>query len=357
MPQKRRKEITIPKPFNAHTHWREIENAPIFAEITSKRFQGAISMLNLKIPINAPEEALDYQKVVLRKLPSGFLLKTPIMFNHNVAIETLERALNMGIKEVKYIPGDTSHNASQGIPLPNLLLSFSKHLKFMEDNGMRLLIHAELIKDKAGKLIKHINREEKAIPYVKEIIKRFPKLTIIFEHVSTKKLLQLIHESSDKVKGTVTPQHLASSYHNVFFQGEIIAPNNFCLPVSKTAKDRKALLCYISSPKNRKIMCGTDSAPHPIFDKMYPIPKPGCFSEIAAIETYFEWLEKVKGLNNPQTLYNFFYGNAAETYELPPSREEITLINQPTKIPRIIGTDKKYVPWRAGEIINWRIKK
>lgn len=350
--------VIFPKPFNAHFHPRQEKMSELILPFTGEAFCGGVGMLNFTDPVVAPEEAIDEKKRILRYLPKGFMLHTPVMLTWNTGIETLERLLNHGMRQIKYIPGDTSTNSKQGVPLPKLLPFFYNHLRFMEKKRIIFSIHLELIKDKDGKTIPFSEREKAALPFAIQLMEEFPNLIIVFEHVSTLELARLVWRAPEHIFATVTPQHLKRTHDQVFTRGEITHQHDFCLPTPKFVQDQKMLKRIITFPRNYKFMCGTDSAAHPLQDKLTHPPKPGCFCEIAALGTYLEIFEEMNALHKEDALKNFFYFNAARLHNLPPHEKTVTMIREPYQIPKTIGKENLIiVPWRTGQTVNWRIEK
>ena len=70
------------------------------------------------------------------------------------------------------------------------------------------------------------------------VVEKFPRLKVVFEHVTTREAVQFVQSSRTGVAATVTPQHLLLN-RNAIFQGGI-RPHNYCLPVLKRERDRGA---------------------------------------------------------------------------------------------------------------------
>ena len=67
-------------------------------------------------------------------------------------------------------------------------------------------------------------------------IARFPKLRVVFEHITTARAAEFVQQARDGVAATITPQHLLHN-RNAIFEGGI-RPHYYCLPILKTEPDR-----------------------------------------------------------------------------------------------------------------------
>src|SRR4029079_11897581 len=179
----------------------------------------------------------------------------------------------------------------------------------MSELGMPLLVHGEV----TGSAIDIFERETRFIAEVlAPTIARFPKLRVVFEHITTARAAEFVSEARDGVAATITPQHLLHN-RNAIFEGGI-RPHYYCLPILKTEPDREALLAAATSG-NPRFFLGTDSAPHAQHTKENACGCAGMFSAHAGIELYAEAFEAAGKL---AALEGFASDFGADFYRLPP---------------------------------------
>ena len=110
-------------------------------------------------------------------------------------------------------------------------------LEAMEACGLVFQVHGEV----TDADVDVFDREPVFIDRVlAKVVERFPRLRIVFEHVTTREAVQFVRTRARGVAATITPQHLLLN-RNAIFQGGI-RPHNYCLPVLKRERDRRALV-------------------------------------------------------------------------------------------------------------------
>jgi dihydroorotase len=217
----------------------------------------------------------------------------------------------------------------------------------MQENNLVLQIHGE---------VTHSDIFEREALFIKEylqpIIKSFPKLRIVLEHISTKAAVEFINQAPENVAATITPHHLLYNRNHLLAGG--IRPHYYCLPILKHELDQKALQQAATSG-NSKFFAGTDSAPHTVATKEHACGCAGIYSAPFALAFYtqvFAHLNKLGRLNN----FMSYYG--AEFYQLPINQEKIELIEKAQTIPSFLPLGKNtVVPMAAGEIVQWSVNE
>jgi len=220
-------------------------------------------------------------------------------------------------------------------------------LERMSEVGMVLQVHGEVTNPD----VDVFDREARFIDEVlTPVVQRFPKLRIVFEHITTKQAVQFVRSARTGIGATITPQHLLLNRTAIFTGG--IRPHYYCLPVLKTEPDRVALVEAATSGDPRFFL-GTDSAPHARHTKENACGCAGIFSAHAAIELYAEAFDSADALDK---LEGFAAHFGADFYGLPRNSEYIILERRPQTVPDYFpfGTDQ-LVPMRAGESVAWRI--
>jgi len=339
-------ELKIRKPNDFHHHLRDGEMLKTTVKHCFKKFQNVIVMPNLKPPIFTIKQALDYRKRIIKTMNKiGLLNGNPLMtlyMSKNLIIEELKDLKNhQTISGIKYYPKNATTNSSNGIK--NIMEIFHV-LKIMEEENIPLLIHGESIKPNTDIFKKEqIFIEEE----LKTIIKKFPNLRIVLEHISTKMAVEFV-KSHQNVFATITPHHLTYDRNAIFDGG--IHPNLYCLPILKKRKDKIALV-KVATSGHKKFFLGTDNAPHKKENKLSKCGCAGIFNSPVAIEIVTEIFENANSLNK---LEKFISTNGCDFYGLSHNNEFITLKKIEWQVPYIIDN---LTPLCSGEKLKWKIIK
>lgn len=340
--------LTIRTPDDFHAHFRDgamLNNVAVF---TAKQFARAIVMPNLEPPIITTQQALEYKARIASALPNwiGF---TPLMTSY-LTEETDAADIELGFKEgaltaCKLYPAGATTNSSRGVR--NIERVFGVLAK-MELIGMPLLIHGEVTDPE----IDIFDREAVFIERVlTSIIKSFPALKIVMEHVTTSDAVEFVESSGPNLAATITPHHLVIN-RNAMFQGGL-RPHFYCLPIAKRERHRLAVRRAATSGSS-KFFLGTDSAPHRVGDKESACGCAGVFNAPFALESYAKTFEEENALHH---LENFASVNGATFYGLPLNEGTITLERSGSEVPQTYGTGvDTVIPFHAGETLAWRLK-
>ena len=339
--------LTLRRPDDWHLHVRDGESLRAVIGFTAARFARAIIMPNLKPPVTTADLATAYRKRILESLSAGARfepLMTLYLTNRTDPAE-VERAKAAGfIHGFKLYPaGATTHSDAGVTDIANIY----GVLERMSELGVVLQVHGEV----TNADVDVFDREARFIDTVlAPLAKRFPKLRIVFEHITTKQAVDFVRSSRAGIGATITPQHLLLNRTAIFTGG--IRPHYYCLPVLKTEPDRVALVEAAISGDPRFFL-GTDSAPHARHTKENACGCAGMFSAHAAIELYAEAFEAAGALNR---LEGFASDFGADFYGLPRNAGQITLTRDPWAVPDRypFGSDE-LVPMRAGETMTWRM--
>ena len=339
-------EIILPDDF--HHHFRDNDYLNTTVYYAMQRFGRCIAMPNTVPPIRNKEDADNYLKRILnisKKFSnSEFKPLMTIYLTDNTTTEDIIEAKKYGILACKLYPAGATTNSESGVTNINNIDSV---LQTMSDIGMILLIHCE-VTDKKYDIF---DREKYGIEYMlKPIIKKFPKLKIVMEHITTKEGVEFVKKSSSNIAATITAHHLLYNRNDLLVGG--IRPHMYCLPILKTEIDREALIDAATSG-NPKFFLGTDSAPHIICNKESACGCAGIFTGHAAIELYAEAFDKVNKLHMLEGFSSIF---GANFYNLPLNKQTIKL----KKLKNGIKEEYKFgqysmKPLRGGEYIEWSI--
>jgi dihydroorotase len=344
-------QIQIRRPDDWHLHLRDGAAMAQVLPFTAARFARAIVMPNLKPPVTTTDAAGAYRDRILAALPKDDGKRarfTPLMtlyLTDRTEPAEIDRAKASGfVHGCKLYPAGATTNADSGV---TDIRRVDAVLERMSDLRMPLLVHGEV----TARQVDVFEREARFIDEVlAPTVARFPKLRIVFEHITTAQAAMFVASARDGVAATITPQHLLHN-RNALFEGGI-RPHYYCLPILKTEPDRAALVEAATSG-NPRFFLGTDSAPHAQHTKENACGCAGMFSAHAGIELYAEAFDAAGKLDK---LEGFASDFGADFYGLPRNTDRITLVKRewrpPASYPMAGGL---LVPMRAGEAISWEL--
>jgi dihydroorotase len=341
-------ELRLPRPDDWHLHLRDGPALNAVLPFSAARFARAIVMPNLAPPVTTTGQAIAYRNRILKALPAGMRFQ-PLMtlyLTDNTSVNEIERARNAGVVHgCKLYPAGATTHSDVGVTDAARL---EEALVAMMEVDMPLLVHGEVTDPQ----LDVFDREARFIDRVlAPIVERFPRLRVVFEHVTTRAAVEFVRGARPGVAATVTPQHLMFNRNALFAGG--LRPHYYCLPLLKTEADRRSLLEAIASG-DRRFFLGTDSAPHARAAKEAACGCAGIFSAHAGIELYAELFE-AEGILDRLRGFACEYG--ADFYQLPRNAESIVLRRESWAVPtRYPFGDAQLVPLRAGENIAWRLQ-
>lgn len=340
--------LRMRRPDDWHLHLRDGGALRAVLPFTTARFARAIVMPNLKPAVTSTAMALAYRDRILAALPAGakFLPLMTLYLTDQTSAAEIERAHASGaIFGCKLYPaGATTHSDAGVTDIAHL----EQALAAMMALDLPLLVHGE-VTDAA---VDVFDREARFIDRVlAPLAEHWPRLRIVFEHVTTRAAVDFVRSARRGVAATVTPQHLLHNRNALFAGG--LRPHLYCLPVLKTEADRRSLLEALAGGDARFFL-GTDSAPHARAAKEAACGCAGIFSAHAGIELYAEIFDAEGILPR---LQGFAAEYGADFYRLPRNQDEITLLREPWTPPASYPFDDgELVPLRAGERIAWRLQ-
>jgi dihydroorotase len=339
--------ITLRRPDDLHLHLRDGEAMRSVLPFTAARFARALIMPNLHPAVIRTEQAQAYRQRILDALPGGMTFE-PLMtlyLTDRTDPGEVDRAQASGcIVGFKLYPAGATTHSDAGV---TDIHRIDRVLARMEELDVVLEVHGEVTDPE----VDVFDREARFIDSVlAPLAARFPRLRIVFEHITTRAAAQFVLGARSGVVATITPQHLLMNRNALFTGG--IRPHHYCLPVLKSQSDREALLAVVASGDPRFFL-GTDSAPHARGAKEAACGCAGIFSAHGAIELYAEAFEAAGALERLE-VFAAEYG--ADFYRLPRNTGRITLVKGPWEVPRSypFGAEE-LVPLRAGEHIGWRL--
>jgi len=339
--------ITITRPDDWHVHLRDGKAMADVVGATAREFARAIVMPNLKPPIVDVRKAKAYRDRILAALPkrSKFEPLMTLYLTDNTKAAEIEKAKASGfVKAVKYYPAGATTNSASGV---TDIRKCDAAFEAMQAAGLPLLVHGEVTDPEVDIFDRETVFLERVLG---PLVKRFPRLKIVVEHITTHEAAAFVERASEHVGATITAHHLLLNRNAIFAGG--INPHHYCMPVLKREPHRRALLKAATSG-SPKFFLGTDSAPHPRSAKESCCGPAGVYTAHAAIELYAEAFESAGALDKLEAFAAF---NGADFYGLPRNSARLKLEKRAWKVPAsyAFGEDT-VVPMRAGAMVAWRI--
>jgi dihydroorotase len=339
--------ITITAPDDWHLHLRDNEMLIDTVAATSSVFRRAIVMPNLTPPVSNAEQALAYKQRILDACDSSNSFE-PLMtlyLTDQTTGETIKQAKAKGIPAAKLYPAGATTNSEAAV---NAIESLFPVFETMQEVGMLLLIHGEVTHSD----VDIFDREKRFIDdHLIPIVKAFPKLKIVFEHITTSDAGDFVLDAADNIAATITPQHLMLNRNDLLVGG--IRPHNYCLPVLKRNTHQQRLRELVQSGSS-KFFLGTDSAPHTKTSKESACGCAGCFSAPHALQLYTQVFEELDALEKLEAFASHY---GPDFYGLPRNKDTVTLVKDAWTIPEQVDLNngEQIVPLLAGQSINWKI--
>jgi dihydroorotase len=236
-----------------------------------------------------------------------------------------------------YPAGATTNSASGVTDIRNIYPVLAR----MEKIGMVLCVHGEVTDPD----VDVFDREAVFIERVLgRLVADFPKLKIVFEHITTLDAVQFVQKSI-RVAATITPQHLIINRNAIFADG--LRPHAYCLPVAKREKHRLAVRQAATSG-SPKFFLGTDSAPHAREAKESACGCAGIFNAPYALESYATVFDEEGALSRLEAFASL---NGPRFYGLPTNEDTVELERAEVQVPDEVNG---IVPFQAGEMLPWK---
>lgn len=342
-------KLTITQPDDWHLHLRDGESLKSVAGHTARQFARAIVMPNLTPPVTSTELAEQYRSRILEAVNEypAFQPLMTLYLTEQLSVDEIARANASGfVKACKLYPAGATTNSDAGV---KNIQNIYPVLEAMQKEKLVLCIHGEVVDQD----IDIFDREKVFIDRIlSKIIRDFPSLKIVLEHITTADAAQFVESAPRNVAATITPQHLAYNRNHLLVGG--IKPHYYCLPIIKRDSHRQELV-RVATSGNSRFFLGTDSAPHSQSAKETACGCAGMYSAHAAIELYAEIFEANSALDKLEGFASFY---GPDFYGLPRNTGSITLEKKAWTVPEnYTFGDDKLVPMKAGDSIGWKISE
>ncbi len=320
--------MTLNTPIDMHLHLREGEMLKTVLPYSAKQFAAAVIMPNLVPPVDNKNRLIDYKEEIVQNSDNF----TPLM---NVFMKEFDEEELLKLKDeifaIKLYPAGITTNSEGGVKSIEKIYSV---LEMMSELNIPLSVHGET----NGFVL---DREREFIYIYKKLAKDFPNLKIIMEHIGTSEILYLLDEY-ENLYATVTLHHLLLTLDEVV--GGMLNPHYFCKPIIKTPKDRDEIQKFVKKG-HKKIMFGSDSAPHSIKNKLKGAA--GIFSAPVILPALAEFFE-----GDLETFQKFISDNARENFNINVPEKKVELIEEEWTAPYIVGNIK---PMFAGKKFKFKV--
>lgn len=326
--------VVINSPLDMHLHFREGAMAQTVIPLSSYSFAGGVIMPNLVPAVNNMERLLGYIAEIKSNLGQDVFEPYMTVFFKPYSYQELEQ-FKPHILGVKLYPAGVTTNSEEGVAA---LERAEATIKYMEELQIPLMIHGET----HGFVM---DREKLFLPIYERLARKFPRLKIIMEHITTADAVKLL-DRYEHLYATVTLHHLLITLNDL--AGGLLRPHLFCKPIAKRPEDREALL-DAALKAHPKLMFGSDSAPHPQHKKEACGCAAGIFTAPIALQALVELFAKHQALPKLQA---FVSDNAQRIYEITPPTKSVTLAATPYKVPPKYG---EVIPFLANQEIAWSI--
>ena len=338
--------ITIRRPDDWHLHFRDGDIMREVVPYTARQFARAIVMPNLTPPVTTTALGAAYRDRIMAAVPAGVRF-TPLMTcyltDHTDADDLARGAAEGVFTAAKMYPANATTNSAAGVTnVENLYPVLAR----MEAEDIVLCIHGEVTDHD----VDVFDREKEFIDrHLRGIVANFPKLRVVFEHITTSDAADFVLASGPQVAATITPQHLHINRNAMLVGG--IQPHNYCLPVAKRETHRLALRKAATSG-SPKFFLGTDSAPHLKRDKESACGCAGIFGAPYALESYLTVFDEEGAIDRFE---GFASLHGPAFYKLPVNDESVTLERAEVAVPSVLSViGEEIVPFHGGATIGWR---
>ncbi len=342
-------EIEVIKPDDWHVHFRDNDILKAVVPETSRHFRRAIVMPNLVPPVLNGDHAVKYKSRIEKAIPKidNFLPLMTVYLTESTNKKELRESFEKGqVFAAKLYPAGATTNSESGVKDIKKIMPV---LETMAKIGMPLLIHGEV----TDKEVDIFDREKIFIDKNLDFIcKELPELKVTLEHITTEDATNYVKQGNQNLVASITPHHLSLNRNAIFVGG--IRPHNYCLPILKREKHRRALI-EVATSGNSKFFLGTDTAPHFTSDKENFCGCAGIFNATYCIVILAQLFENENSL--PQ-LELFISKNGAKHYNLGLNKEKIKLrkANSPIVFKKFINIEKQTIKiFNPTFPVYWRV--
>lgn len=340
--------LRITAPDDWHIHLRDDDALALTVKHAAQSFVRAIVMPNLVPPVMNAEQAMAYKARIAAAVPEGEEFE-PLMvlyLTDNTTESMIAEAAEAGVVACKLYPAGATTNSDSGV---TSIEKLKPTLAAMEKHDLLLLVHGEV----TDADVDIFDREAVFIDQrLRPIVKEFPNLRVVLEHITTADAVAFVNECGPKVAATITAHHLLFNRNHMLVGG--IRPHYFCLPILKRNKHQQALIEAATSG-NPKFFLGTDSAPHVRSKKESSCGCAGSYTAYSPLALYAEVFEDAGALDKLEAFASHF---GPDFYGLPRNQAHVVLEKETWQMPEAFDyCGESLIPLKAGETMRWSVKR
>ncbi len=338
-------EITLPRFFDLHVHFRQGPQLRSVVPWTARFCAAALVMPNTTPPIRIASPLENYRDEIISSAgnESGNCFQPLMTFKilPDTHVNTLRPLKEAGAVAGKVYPRGLTTNAEDGV---EDFFALYPVFAAMEALGLVLCLHGEM----PGKDIDGMDRERAFLKTLIFIARTFPRLKIVMEHITTAAAVDTILLLPNNVAATITVHHLLLTHDDV--GGDKMRPHHYCKPVAKLQADRTALIQAAISGCP-KFFFGSDSAPHAKEKKECSECCAGIFTAPVILPLLAEIFAKHNALDR---LLYFIHDSGGRFYRLTEKMpvHYLRLAQEPMTVPPEIDG---IVPFMAGQTLPWSV--
>jgi dihydroorotase len=346
--------IVLDSPLDMHVHFRTGNMLKFVVPYTACNFAGAMVMPNTDPIIDNHYALCRYREEIKAACKDAFFEPYMTLYFQTSYTRQMLEECRQDVLAIKLYPRGITTNSGHGVLISDP--EVETVLGYMTELGIPLSVHGET----DGYVMR---REREFMRTYERWAVKYPKLKIIMEHISTAEAVNVLG-TYPNVFATVTPHHLLMTTDDLC--GDMLRPHLFCKPLLKSPEDRAALqalvLGELSDELQRKVMLGTDSAPHAKNKKECDCGCAGVFNAPYALPSIVPlFVEKDK---LPE-LQRFVSDNAKAIYGIDTLPKMVELHRESQRANAFLGhlvgpKDDSYVcvvPMYADQILRWRVRK
>ena len=340
--------LEIPKPDDFHIHLRQGEDLQQYTHDVAYSFRRVLAMPNTLPPLKTPEDLTNYRAQITKAAGAIGLAQefTPLLtfkLGADVPATSVKGLKEAGAVAGKLYPQGATTNSEDGVQDLREMYSL---IEAMEAEDLVLCIHGE------DPTAFSLDREAAFLPKVAQLVRDFPRLRIVMEHITTSDAVTALNSFPDRVGATITLHHLLNNLDDLI--GGFLNPHLFCKPVLKAPNHQQALVNVVLQGHPR-IFFGSDSAPHSVDQKECACGCAGVYTAPVALPLLAEFFRAGDFL---QGLEPFTCHRGADFYGLPRAGSQdtdprVALVAEAWTVPAQYG---RVVPYAAGSTVPYRVQ-
>lgn len=341
------RQVSLVGTYDAHTHQRDL---PLLAAVqfyTARRFCGYLVMPNVP-SVDTADDLVCYRAKIDKINHYDSRPYMAFKVGPKTTPEIVAACAAAGAVAGKLYPDGVTTGSEGGVrDFRALWPVFAE----MEKLDLVLCLHGEMPDEFV------LRRELAFHGVVDDILTDFPRLRIVFEHITTAASVGFVRDRAScgaRLAATITAHHLVHDLGDLI--GGKVQVHLACQPTYKYPEDLRALMAAALSGESWFVF-GSDTAPHLLRNKHCAHAACGVFSAPIALETIVELFDRHGG--TLEALQAFVCHNGPRFYalnDLPQHSVELvreSWVFDSQQVVNLTGV----VPWREDEGLTWRVTR